>query len=449
VLRRVEAGWRRVGGAGRRALLAVSGGADSLGMLLATREVAAGLGLGLEVACVDHGLRPGAAREQQEVGALCARLGLPFHPLCAQVPARGNLEAEARAARYAALEACRRGRGLDVVATAHTREDQVETLLLRLGRGADLRGAAAIRETRGAVVRPLLQVGRADLRRWVEGQGGLPAEDPMNRDPRFARVKVRQLLPALEQALGRGALGALARFAARAAEDEAWLESEAATALGRLRLDGGGWDAVGLAALPLPLRRRALRGLLEREGLAVDAALLDAALDTLVEAGRLTLPRGYQLRTAGGRVRLVQLNGGPAAVPTPEAVHLVEGAGWDHVPSGWHLGLGTATGDAAWCQGVPGGPLEVRAPLPGDLLAGGGRLQDLLVDARVPAEQRPRVPVIVDAGGRVICAVGVGPSTAGRPGGRVLLARPMDGRASVRQAGYIFVLEGGAGGSAE
>ena len=447
LLARLAGGWRRVCGGGGRALLAVSGGADSLGLLLGTREVAASLGLQVEVACVDHGLRPGSAGEQAAVAALCDRLGVPFHPLRADIPGKGNLEAQARSARYAALDACRQGRGLQWIATAHTREDQVETLLLRLGRGADLRGAGAIREVRGAVVRPLLQVGRAELRGWVTGQGVTPVEDPMNRDLRFSRVKVRhRLLPALEQALGPEALEGLARFAARAAEDEAWLDAEAAAALGRLRLEGGGWDAVGLRAVPLPLRRRAVRALLEGEGLGVDAPLIDAALGALEIPGRLTLPGQRQLRSVGGRVRVVQLG----TAPGPEAAAFpLSGSAWTgHTPSGWELRLGTGVA-AAWRTEVPDGPLTVRPPMPGDALRGGGSLQDLLVDARVPAERRCRVPVVVDPEGRVACAVGVGASASAASSGRQLLARPMDGRAIVRQAGYTFVLEGGAGGSAE
>jgi len=397
---------------------------------------------------VDHGLRPGSAGEQAVVAALCERLGVIFHPLRAQVPARGNLEAGARAARYSALESCRRDRGLALVATAHTREDQVETLLLRLGRGADLRGAAAIRERRGAVVRPLLQVGRAELRGWVAARGVTPAEDPMNQQLRFSRVRVRQqLLPVIEQVLGPASLEALARFAARAAEDEAWLEETAAAALRRLALDGGGWDAVGLNALALPLRRRAVRGLLESEGVAVDAAVLGAALGVLERPGRLTLPGVRQLRSAGGRLRVVPLGRGPAQDGGAEVWALGEGEWLDHPPSGWRLGLETG-GDAAWWRRVPDGELSVRAPHPGDVLRGGGRLKDLLVDARVPAECRDKVPVVVDREGRVVCAVGVGSS--GAPGGgRRIQACPMEGRAVVRQAGYSFVVKGGAGGSAE
>jgi len=427
-------------------LLAVSGGADSLGLLLGTSHVAGGLGLRVEAACVDHGLRPEASLEQAAVGALCERLGVPFHPLKVEVAGRGNLEGAARAARYAALESCRAARSLSRVATGHTRDDQVETLLLRLGRGADLRGAGAIREVRGAVVRPLLELGRAELRAWVTGQGAVPVEDPMNRDPRFGRVRVRQqVLPAVESALGPGALAAMARFAARAAEDEAWLEGEARAALQRLALEGGGWDGVGLGALPFPLRRRAVRALLEAQGGTVDAALLERALTLLHVPGRLTLPGARQLRSAGGRVRVVHGPGAPPQGTSP----LPSGQWLDHAASGWQLGV-DVPGAASWAAPVHCGPLTVRGPLPGDQLCGGGRLQDLLVDARVPAEHRPHLPVIACADGRVACVVGVGPGSPGtHTGERFVRARPQDGRAVVRQAGYTFVLEGGAEGSAE
>jgi len=204
---------------------------------------------------------------------------------------------------------------------------------------------------------------------------------------------------------------------------------------------------VGLGALPLPLRRRALRGLLELVGVEVDAELLDAALGLLAAPGRLTLPGRRQLRSAGGRVRVVPAEErGPRA--SPAGLPLIAGQWVDHAASGWRLGL-ELSGPSAWWAAVPGGPLVVRAPVPGDVLRGGGRLQDLLVEARVPAEARGRVPVVACADGRVACAVGVGPAVPPPSGARRLAARPMDGRAAVRQAGYTFVLEGGGRSSAE
>jgi tRNA(Ile)-lysidine synthase len=419
-----------VGGAGRDLLLAVSGGADSTALLVASAELAPALGFRLQVASVDHGLRAEAGEELRRVEQLCAERGLRFHPLRVEVPA-GNLEAGARAARYAALEQCRVAQGLSLLATAHTLEDQAETVLLRLGRGADLRGLAAIRAVRGGVVRPMLRISRAAVLPWLSARGLVPARDPMNGDCRFARVRVRtHALPGLEAALGREVFAGLARLADRAAEDEAWLEEQSHAALVRLRLPAGGLDAVGLAALPPALGRRVLRALLESEGMAVDAATLEAAWAAIPEGRRVTLPRGLQLRTASGVVRCVatgdELRGCEPLELSPEQ--------WqEHAPSGWSLRLGEGAGD--WTARVPSGPLVVRGPRAGDVLGFGlgGRLQDLLVNARVPAELRSRLAVVEGPDGRVACVVGV---AAAAEGPERLVARARSGGAGVRGAGY-------------
>lgn len=428
----LEAGWRRVGAEGRGVLLAVSGGADSTALLAATAELGAGLGLRVEVASVDHGLRPESGAELHRVAALCAARALPFHALRVQVPS-GNLEAGARAERYAALERCREVQGLALVATAHTLEDQAETVLLRLGRGADLRGLAAIRAVRGSVVRPMLRISRAAILPWLSARGLVPTDDPMNGDLRFARVRVRtRALPALEAALGREVFAGLARLAERAAEDEAWLEEQSQAAFHRLRLPAGGLDAVGLAALPPALGRRVLRALFEDAGLGVDAATLEAALAAVPAGKRVTLPRGLQLRTASGVIRCVAPGlevGGTCA--SPEAL---SSAHWLlHEPSGWQIRLGEGTG--AWTARVPAGPLTVRGPRAGDVLGfgAGGRLQDLLVNVRVPAELRPHLAVVEGPDGRVACVVGV-VGTAEGP--QRLVARAGSEGAGVRGAGY-------------
>jgi tRNA(Ile)-lysidine synthase len=430
VLPALEAGWRRVGAPGRGVLLAVSGGADSTALLVASAELAPALGLRLEVASVDHGLRSEAGEELRKVERLCAERGLRFHALRVGVAA-GNLEAGARVARYAALERCREVRGLSLVATAHTLEDQAETVLLRLGRGADLRGLCAIRAVRGAVVRPMLRMSRSGILPWLSARGLVPVRDPMNVDPRFARVRVRTgALPALEAALGREVFAGLARLAERAEEDEAWLEAQAREASLRLRLAAGGLDAVGLAALPPALGRRVLRALLESEELTVDAATLEDAWAAVPLGRRVTLPRGLQLRTASGVVRCVApgreaRSCGPADLSSKL---------WRvHEPSGWSLRLGEWPGD--WTARVPAGALSVRGPKPGDVLGfgPGGRLQDLLVNARVPAEVRPTLAVVEGPDGRVACVVGVAGAAEGP---QRLVARARSEGAGVSGAGY-------------
>lgn len=183
---------QREGGLG----LAVSGGPDSLALLLLT--AAAGRGR-FEAATVDHGLRPESAAEAGFVAETCARLGVPHATLRVTV-GPGNLQAEARAARYAALSAWAQERGLGTIATAHHADDQAETMLMRLGRGSGVRGLAGIaRESYPfdcglALVRPLLAWRKAELAGVVAAAGLTPVNDPSNENSDFERVRARQLL---------------------------------------------------------------------------------------------------------------------------------------------------------------------------------------------------------------------------------------------------------------
>ncbi len=180
--------------------LAVSGGPDSLALLLLARAVLPGR---IAVASVDHGLRPAAAAECSEVARLCGNWNVPHATLRVAV-APGNLQASARAARYAALAGWMQERGLAALATAHHADDQAETLLMRLNRGCGLAGLAGIR-ARGVVpgtalpllrplLRPLLAFRRAELEALVQHHGLAPSRDPSNADPRFERVRVRTAL---------------------------------------------------------------------------------------------------------------------------------------------------------------------------------------------------------------------------------------------------------------
>lgn len=298
--------WRSLGVANGSVLLAISGGADSLALLLGTARVAAALGLRAEVATVDHGLRPEAAAEAEGVAARCATLGLPYHHVQVQVRDGAGLEAAARGLRYAALHAVRIQRGLAVVATAHTASDQAETLLMRLARGTSLAGAASIHAARAdGVVRPLLFATRAEVEAYLTALEVPWATDAMNADPRFLRVRVRaQVLPALRDAAGPGVEGALARFAELAADDEAFLSAEAGRAWTRVVWPDGSLDQVGLASLPAPLARRVLARLLEAHEVPLDARGLERGLGAVRQGGVATLTGDRLLTCVNGRVRV-------------------------------------------------------------------------------------------------------------------------------------------------
>jgi len=181
-------------------LCAISGGPDSMALL----DVLAGLGpkLGFTLAAhgVDHGLRPEAAQELDLAERHAAGLGVPFSRTVVSVAPGGNLQARARSARYAALEAARRATGADLLATAHHADDRAETVLLRLLRGSGPRGLAVLPPRAGERVRPLLRARRADVLLHLSRHRVPFAEDPSNRDRRYQRVRVREeLVPLLTE----------------------------------------------------------------------------------------------------------------------------------------------------------------------------------------------------------------------------------------------------------
>ncbi|WP_373354289.1 tRNA lysidine(34) synthetase TilS [Pseudoroseicyclus sp. CXY001] len=185
----------------RRLGLAVSGGSDSRALMEMAALWAPGWGVTLEVATIDHGLRPEAASEAAAVAARAEALGLPAEVLRWEAPASGNLQAEARAGRYRLLAGWAGRRGLDAVALAHTQDDQAETFLMRLAREAGVDGLSAMAPevTRHGVTfhRPLLAYARAELRAALTEAGHDWAEDPSNQDPRYERVRAREALAAL------------------------------------------------------------------------------------------------------------------------------------------------------------------------------------------------------------------------------------------------------------
>jgi len=245
-------------GAPARLGVAVSGGPDSLALLLLAGAAWPGH---VAAATVDHGLRPESAAEAEAVAALCKRLGCPHNILKVAVPTGGDgLQGEARRARYAALRGWAEGSGIAALATAHHRDDQAETILMRLQRGAGLAGLSAIRSLRAegpalSIVRPLLGWTRLELAGIVAAAGLTPASDPSNGDPRFDRVAIRAFLaqnPQFEPAR-------LARSAAALAEADAALDWAAAKAeILWCSETEDGWT-IDPADLPRALRRRLLK----------------------------------------------------------------------------------------------------------------------------------------------------------------------------------------------
>ncbi|MCV2894139.1 tRNA lysidine(34) synthetase TilS [Lentibacter sp. XHP0401] len=235
--------------------LAVSGGSDSLALLRLVAEAARGP---LFCATVNHGLREEAAGECAMVAQVCAELGVTHDILDWRWNGDGNLQAEARAGRYAALKAWARERGVGTVLLGHTQDDVAETFLMRMARGSGVKGLAkmsAAWEADGLQWRrPLLQMSRGELRDFLNEQGQVWAEDASNADTRYKRVSIRA-------ALAKTGLDAarIAETAERLAQADAALETMAHAAAGQLaQLQGRNIviEAAGLAALPDEIRHR-------------------------------------------------------------------------------------------------------------------------------------------------------------------------------------------------
>jgi tRNA(Ile)-lysidine synthase len=207
--------------------LAVSGGPDSVALLLLAR---AAFPNRIEVATVDHRLRPEAVSEVQFVVDLCVLLNVPCDILTVDVAVRGNVSANAREARYAALDDWRARRRLSWLLTAHHADDQLETFIMRANRGSGVAGLSGIRREQGVIVRPLLGWRRAELAALVAGCGIEPVTDPSNSDERFDRARLRKALAGVDW-LDPLAVSDAAATLASADEALRWMADQFATGL--------------------------------------------------------------------------------------------------------------------------------------------------------------------------------------------------------------------------
>jgi tRNA(Ile)-lysidine synthase len=290
------------------ALVACSGGADSLALAAATRFVAPRLGWRSGLITVDHGLQPGSADRAAAVAKWAREQGFdPVDVLPVTVAGRpGGPEAAARSARYEALAGAAARHDATAVLLGHTRDDQAETVLLALARGAGPRGLAgmpASREADGvAWLRPLLDISRAHAREACAALGLAPWDDPHNADPAYARARVRaSVLPALVDALGNRVVDNLARTARQLAADTAALDALADRTLAAIRTADGALPVSALREQPDAVRTRVLHRWARKLG-APGSALSHrhvAALDALVidwhGQGPVHLPGGLTI----------------------------------------------------------------------------------------------------------------------------------------------------------
>ncbi|HEY0413504.1 MAG TPA: tRNA lysidine(34) synthetase TilS [Allosphingosinicella sp.] len=279
--------------------IAVSGGADSLALLLLAEAAFPGRA---RAATVDHGLRAESEAEAAFVGAVCAARGIPHRTLKASVvPAGEGVQAAAREARYAALGAWMRDEGLPLLLTGHHADDQAETLVMRLLRGSGVGGLAGIRTSApfaaggaGArLCRPLLAWRRAELEAIVREAGLEPVADPSNRDEAYDRARLRRLIeaaPWLDPA-------PLARSAAALAEADQALEAMADRLFARQAEIRDGTAALDPTDLPAELLRRlVLRCLLAVDADASPRGEQITGLLAMLQAGRTATLAGISCR---------------------------------------------------------------------------------------------------------------------------------------------------------
>jgi tRNA(Ile)-lysidine synthase len=266
-------------------LLAVSGGPDSIALLVLANDVAAGR---IRAATIDHQLRPEAAAEAVFVRDICSALGVPHVTLSPAQKITGNIQSAARSARYALLEGAANEYGCSLIATAHHGDDQLETVLMRLARGSGVGGLAAIRHRNGCVIRPMLGFSKSELEEICIGAGIAPVRDPSNDNADFDRVRVRQWLAETSHPLTVDRVGRSAFALAEASEALQWATNTLSATRIFMKEDIIQCDATGL---PRELQRRllmrclsALEPALRPRGDAIDRLLnrLEAGGDGMI-----------------------------------------------------------------------------------------------------------------------------------------------------------------------
>jgi tRNA(Ile)-lysidine synthase len=403
---------------GDRVLVAVSGGPDSTALLVAVHE----LGFDTTAAHFDHALRDGSEKVAEQVGALCTRLGVSLVAERRRSPMpRGSVQAGARSLRYDFLDRARVQAGATVVALAHTADDLVEGALLHLMRGCGLAGLRGMPASRGAYARPMLAVWRREVVEFLAQRGLTAYDDPANADLNFARARVRhEILPALER--DRPGIGrrfyAVARHASTV-QDAVERQAQALFSAGApTRLD--------VARMPEPVAVELMKILYSSAG-GLHPALSRAHLTSMLRlvgggpGGRgVDLPGGLRFRIVGNHMEVVA----PAVTRAESGTPLLDVRRCSGCADSNAVHLRLA---AAFHVGFRRPGLRMR-PAGG---RGSRKLQDIMVDARIPREDRDAWPLVF-AGDRLAWVPGIAvdadlASVAGEPALHVAIS-PMPDR---------------------
>ncbi len=408
---------------GQRVIAAVSGGPDSVCLLHLLAAIAPRLGVTLAgIAHVNHKLRGEASEEDERfVRELAARYGLAFYSQEARVSEQpGNLEDAARRTRLEFFARLMREGAADRIATGHTRDDQAETVLFRLLRGSGTAGIAGILPvTKTGLIRPLLDVTRAEVEEYLGSHGLEWREDASNRDLGFARNRIRWgLLPQLAREWNPRIGEALAHAAEIAQEEERWWEAEIERIAAAVLVEAGGGieaRAADLAALPKAVARRVVRFAAAKTGVAIPG--FEDVERVLELAGRRRgegklAPGGLEVMRSFGWLRFSRLASRAATPPIPldPPARVV----WED-GSVIHVEIVETKPTETKCSRhicarlkVRGAlaPLELRTWRAGDHYrpAGSSRnytIQELFQRARVPSWRRRSWPII-STGSRIV-----------------------------------------------
>ena len=422
-----------------RIVVALSGGSDSVALAHLLLELDQSGELSVKgLAHLNHRLRPDADADERFCADTARALGRPLFTDRVDVKSlasreRRSTEDAARTARYEFLERARAHFDADAVALGHTRDDQAETFLLRLLRGAGARGLAAMHPRRGTFVRPLLDCRRTDLRAYLDRHRIAFVHDESNDDVTIPRNRVRaELLPLLEQRFNPSIVDVLAGEADVAREEWQWMASAAEELAARIcRQQDRVWriDAAALDAAPVALARlviqRALTDL--ASGRAVSLSHIDQVLSLTRQGGGgpVDLP-GQRVERVGADVVLTGRTAANRASPAnlfwyplsiPGEVQLVEAGCIVSAEVAASVPPPSATAGNRAVAVVQlnrsGGQLAVRNRRPGDRfrpmgLGGGKKLQDFFVDRKVARDERDGVPLVVDDGDAIVWVAGHG-----------------------------------------
>jgi tRNA(Ile)-lysidine synthase len=430
---------------GTRVAVALSGGADSVALLYALRELAEAERFHVVGAVhLNHQLRGADADADAEFcRSLAARLDVPIDVERADIArlareSATSVEHAAHIARHTFFERAAARLGAAVVAVAHTKDDQAETFLLRLLRGAGPRGLSGMHPRSGIVVRPLIETPRSDVRESLRVAGIAFREDASNADLSIPRNRIRhELLPLLDARFSPGVVEVLDREAAIAREDAEYLEAQARAAAARLVVRtarGVEIDADALMAEPIAVARRVIRYAQQMAAgaghfIGFDAGEAVRRFVVSKSTGQLDLP-GHRANRRGTAIVLTPSRGRekpapqadflyqlevPGEVAIPEAACAISAAS-SAVPAGrlaremWHL---AGRSDEAVIEARRlVGPLAVRNRRPGDAfrplgMSGRKTLQDFFVDAKIQRLEREITPVIVDFAGQIVWIAGL------------------------------------------